>query len=161
MRVKLAVAAVLVVSIGLLATPAGARPSGTWWFRGVQVMPGGVVRDGRIIYDHGNVVVIPAVTDGFDTCLSGYVCLFADINWGGDIVQFTTCCAWNNLSDYGFNNTASSWRNRKAVDAQIAMGTDGGGSKLCLNNNDYASSMPSGWDNGVSSIRIRDAGTYC
>jgi hypothetical protein len=46
----------------------------------------------------------------------------------------------------------------KNVDAQIATDAGGGGSKLCLTNNDSASSMPAGWDNVASSIRVRDVG---
>lgn len=130
-------------------------------FMGVRVMPGGVVIDGRIVYEGGNVVVVPAAADVFDSCPSGWVCLFANTNWLGDMIQISSCCAWDNLSAYGFDNSASSWRNRKNVDAQIATGSGGGGSKLCLNNNDYSSSMPAGWDNVASSIRVRDAGTYC
>jgi hypothetical protein len=130
--------------------------------RGVPVMPGGVIVDGRIEYEGGAVVVVPAIEIlSFDSCPSGYVCLFANTNWQGTMVQFNSCCAWNNLSAYGFNNTASSWRNRLSVDAQIAKDPDGGGSRLCLNNGAYASSMPSGWDNSASSIRVRDAASYC
>ena len=77
------------------------------------------------------------------------------------MVAFSTCCAWNNLSAYGFDNTASSWRNRLSVDAQIAMSAGGGGTKLCLGNSGSGSTMPAGWDNAASSIRVRDSGAYC
>ncbi len=77
------------------------------------------------------------------------------------MVQLNSCCSWHDLADYGFNNTTSSWRNRMGVDAQLAMDPSGGGSRLCLGNGSYASSMPSGWDNAASSIRVRDASTYC
>jgi Peptidase inhibitor family I36 len=130
-------------------------------FMGVRVMPGGVVAGDRIVYEGGSVVVVPAAGESFDSCPSGWVCLFANTNWQGAMVQFSSCCAWDNLSNFGFNNVASSWRNRKSVDAQIAIDVGGGGSKLCLNNNDFADSMPAGWDNVASSIRVRDAGTYC
>lgn len=136
-------------------------------FLGLRVMPGGVVVDGRIVYEKAGVVVVPEGSLGsggvesFDSCPSGNVCLFSDPTWGGSMVQFSSCCAWNNLSSFGFNNIASSWRNRKAVDAQIAAEASGGGSKLCLNNNAYSSTMPGGWDNVASSLRVRDAGTYC
>lgn len=145
-----------------IATVAQAVESGGQ-FRGVPVMPGGTVAGDQIVYDGGDVVVVPAGAgiDAFDSCPSGYLCLFEDVNWGGNMVAISNCCAWNNLSDFGFNNLASSWRNRKNVDGQIAQGAGGAGSRLCLNNNSYASSLPTGWDNTVSSFRVRDAATYC
>lgn len=131
-------------------------------FMGVRVAAGGVISGDRIVYEGGDVVVVPeGAGDSFDSCPNGYVCLFEDVNWGGSLIQLSSCCAWNNLSAYGFDNLASSWRNRKNVDAQIATGSGGGGSRLCLNNNSYSSSMPGGWDNVASSLRVRDASTYC
>jgi Peptidase inhibitor family I36 len=129
--------------------------------RGLRVMPGGVVVGDRIVYEGGDVIVVPAEGESFDSCSSGYVCLFEDTAWQGNLIQLSACCAWNDLSGFGFNNLASSWRNRKNVDGQIAMGAGGGGTRLCLNNNSYSSTMPSGWDNNASSIRVRDASTYC
>lgn len=145
----------------LMGVPVSAEAGDVERLGGVRVMPGGVVVDDRIVYEGGKVVVVPAAGESFDSCPTGNVCLFFDSNWQGDMVLFSSCCAWNNLSNYGFNNSASSWRNRKNVDAQLAMDAGGGGSKLCLNNNDYSSTMPGGWDNSASSIRVRDAGTYC
>jgi hypothetical protein len=151
----------LVVSLwGLGASSLQASPR---YFMGVPVMPGGQLVDDRIVYEGGAVVVVPAGagTESFDSCPSGKMCLFEDATWSGTMVQFSTCCAWQNLSNYGFNNIASSWRNRLSVDAQIADGAGGGTPRLCLNNGSYASSMPGGWDNTASSIRVRDAATYC
>jgi peptidase inhibitor family I36 len=150
---------VLTVAAGAQALERG----GSQQFRGVPVMPGGIVVGDRIVYNGGDVVVVPAGAgiDSFGSCPSGYLCLFQDVNWGGNMVQISNCCAWNNLANFGFNEMASSWRNRKNVDGQIAQGADGNGSRLCLNNNSYASSLPAGWDNTVSSFRVRDAATYC
>lgn len=163
MRQKRNAVVVMVALLTLLtAVPVrAAEPSGSRRLLGVRVMPGGVVVGSRILYEGGAVVVVPATGDSFDSCLSGWVCLFASTNWQGNVLQLNSCCAWSNLSDYGFNNTASSWRNRLSVDAQLAMDAAGGGARLCLGNNSYASSMPTGWDNAASSIRIRDASTYC
>jgi hypothetical protein len=152
------------VLLGLVAGSVPAVASGNLvGLRGVRVMPGGVVVGDRIVYEDADVVVVPAGVgiEGFDSCPSGSLCLFEDTNWQGSLMQVTTCCAWRNLADFGFNNIASSWRNRKNVDGQIAMDAGGGGTRLCLNNNSYASSMPSGWNNTASSIRVRDASTYC
>ena len=126
-------------------------------------MDGGVIVGDRIVYEGGDVIVTPAGVGGesFESCPNGYVCLFEDVNWEGTMIMFNSCCAWNNLSAYGFDNVASSWRNRKNVDAEIATLSGGGGSRLCLNNNSYSSSMPGGWDNAASSLRVRNAATYC
>ena len=145
----------------MTAGPSGPDTGEAERLMGVRVMPGAVVLRDRILYEGGRVVVLPTTTEDFDSCPSGWVCLFAGTSWQGTMVQFSSCCAWNDLSSYGFDNVASSWRNRKNVDAQIATGSGGGGSRLCLNNNDSSSTMPAGWDNVASSIRVRDAGTYC
>jgi hypothetical protein len=126
----------------------------------VRVMRGGHLVGNRIIYRGGAVVVYLAPTS-FDTCSAGYVCLWQNINFDGAMVQYQSCCAWNNLANFGFDNVASSWRNRKNVDAQIAAGAGGGTPRLCLNNNSYSGFMPNGWDDVASSIRVRDASTYC
>ena len=158
-RIAALPASVLVAAI-LGAGPVSSEPRS---FRGIQVMPGGTIAGDRIVYQTGDVIVVPAGPgiDGFDSCPSGSVCLFENTSWTGDMVAFSNCCAWNDLAAFGFNNVASSWRNRKSVDGQIAMTAGGGGTRLCLNNNSYSSSMPSGWDNAASSIRVRDASTYC
>jgi hypothetical protein len=162
MKGREGVATLVFAVILLLPVPGGAEEGRTGdRFRGVPVMPGGRIVDSQIVYENGTVVVTPEPHAGFDSCPSGFVCLFANANWGGNMVQFSSCCAWRNLSDFGFNNIASSWRNRKTVDAQIADGAGGGTPRLCLNNGSYASSMPGGWDNTASSIRVRDAATYC
>lgn len=128
---------------------------------GVAVMPGGTIVGGRIVYSGGDVVVVPNEGEAFDSCPNGWVCLFEDAAWQGNMLQFNTCCAWNNLSAFGFNNIASSWRNRMSVDAQIAKEPGGGGAILCLNNGSYSSTMPAGWDNAASSIRVRSISSVC
>ena len=153
---------VVLAMVLALAPPAGAaeRPAARW-LHGVRVMPGGAIVGNHIVYRGGDVIVVPSVGDSFDSCVSGFVCLFDSVGWTGSSVQFNSCCAWNNLSAFGFNDRASSWRNRMSVDAQIAKDPGGGGAKMCLNNGSFAASMPSGWDNAASSIRVRNAATYC
>lgn len=147
---------------GYAAADAAATSTSPNRFGGIRVMPGGTIAEGAIVYDGGAVVVRPrGVPDSFDSCPAGSVCLFAQTSWNGAMVQFNSCCAWENLGAYGFNNTAESWRNRMGVDAQLALDSGGGGDRLCLGNNAYAASMPSGWANSASSIRVRDASTYC
>jgi hypothetical protein len=51
----------------------------------------------------------PTVTFGAD-----WFCLYADINWGGRRLQWSTSCI-DYLSNYGFENEASSWVNGGAL----------------------------------------------
>lgn len=159
---KLTMPVAMLVAL-LVGTVPAMGTTGVSESRGVRVMPGGVVLGDRIVYDGGNVIVVPAGDDpdSFDSCPSGSLCLFENTNWSGAMIVLSTCCAWHDLAAFGFNNIASSWRNRKNVDGQIALEAGGGGSRLCLNNNSYASSMPGGWNDTASSIRVRDASTYC
>lgn len=147
----------LIVLFSTIQHPANAE---TRTGSAVHVMPGGQLVGRRIVY-HGGAVVVYLAPTSFDTCSAGYVCLWQNINFDGAMVQYLSCCAWNNLANVGFDHIASSWRNRKNVDAQIAAGSSGGTPRLCLDNNSYSGSMPSGWDDVASSIRVRDASTYC
>jgi hypothetical protein len=51
----------------------------------------------------------PTVTFGAD-----WFCLYADINWGGRRLQWSTSCT-DQLSNYGFDNQTSSWVNGGAL----------------------------------------------
>ncbi|HLB62353.1 MAG TPA: peptidase inhibitor family I36 protein [Actinomycetota bacterium] len=114
----------------------------------------------RLTLQGGRLIVDPAPAAAAD-CPSGYVCLWQDTGFEGSMVGFQPCCVWFDLADYTFNNIASSWRNRKNVDAVVAAGAGGNGDRLCLNNNSMGSSMPSGWNDVPSSLRIRDDANHC
>lgn len=163
MRWKTGLLVALLLS-GVAATEAMAEVGRGRRVGGTQVMPGGRVVDGTIVYADGAVVVHPVTSAmAFDSCPSGSVCLFSDPSWNGTMVELNAgnCCAWINLGALGFNNTAQSWRNRMGTDAQIAMNADGGGARLCLNNGSYDSQMSATWSNSATSIRLRDTSTLC
>ena len=109
----------------------------------------------------GGSIVVRSAPASISDCPSGFVCLWEHINFEGRMVGYSTCSTWFNLADITFNNLASSWRNRKSVDAVIADGANGNGDRLCLDNNSYSSSMPAGWNDQASSIRIRDDANHC
>jgi hypothetical protein len=52
----------------------------------------------------------------FSDCPSGWVCLFADPNFGGRMPRFGNGYT-GNMSDWGFNDQMSSWRNNTGVTA--------------------------------------------
>ncbi len=82
---RLRVATMVLAIAVAIAVPAGAaeRPAGRW-VGGVRVMPGGAIVGDRIVYEGGDVIVVPEAGDSFDTCLSGYVCLFENTSWTGN-----------------------------------------------------------------------------
>jgi peptidase inhibitor family I36 len=113
----------------------------------------------RVVLHGGDVIVNFAPTAPSD-CPLDWVCLWANQEYIGAMVQYRDCCNWNNLAAISFNNMASSWRNRKGVDAKIADNTDGNGAILCLNNGSQAGSMGS-WDNQATSIKIFSGSGAC
>jgi hypothetical protein len=60
--------------------------------------------------------VTPSDINGCPTVVFGadWFCLYADINWGGRRLQWSTSCT-DQLSNYGFNNQTSSWVNGGAL----------------------------------------------
>jgi len=60
--------------------------------------------------------VTPSDIEGCPTVVFGadWFCLYADINWGGRRLQWSTSCT-DQLSNYGFNNQTSSWVNGGAL----------------------------------------------
>lgn len=113
----------------------------------------------RILLQGGKVIVHLVPTAPSD-CPVNWVCLWEHQNYTGQMVQYRDCCPWYNLGDVGFNNTMSSWRNRKTVDAKVADNTDGGGERLCLNDGAQSASVGS-WDNRATSIKIFSSSGAC
>lgn len=138
---------VLTLVLSLLVI-AGSAPSQADWRQG-----------DRVVLNGGETILYLVPTAPSD-CPIDYVCLWANPEYLGSLVAFRDCCAWVNLADVGFNNSASSWRNRKAVDAKIADFQDGNGNRLCLNNGSQAATMGS-WDNQATSIKVFSSSAAC
>ena len=136
--------AVLVVALSILA---------------VGSSPGSSFARERIVMHGGDVVVMRASLAPSD-CPLDYVCLWENPDFIGGMVAYRDCCAWNNLANVGFNNVASSWRNRKGVDAKVANFADGNGALVCLNNGSQAGSM-GGFDNQATSIKVFSSSGAC
>lgn len=137
-----------VLALALLAIASSAGTS----------LAGSPKRD-RVVMQGGDLILFPAMAAPSD-CPVDYVCLWANPEFIGGMVAFRDCCPWYNLADSGFNNVASSWRNRKSVDARIADFQDGNGNRLCLNSGSQAGSM-SGWDNQATSLKIYSSSAAC
>lgn len=97
----------------------------------------------------------------FTDCPAGWVCLWEHSNYSGQMVAFSECCSWKNLSDVSFNNVMSSWRNRKAVDAKIADFAGGDGDRLCLNSWSSDGWIGATWNDRASSIKVFSSDTAC
>lgn len=123
----------------------------------VPTRAGGHASEGAVYGGDDPLVVPLAASD----CPVNYVCLWEHQDFVGTRVQYLSCCAWYNLADAGFNNTMSSWRNRKSVDAKVAENADGNGERLCLNDGGQNASVSAAWDNRASSIKIFSGSGAC
>lgn len=109
------------------------------------------------VYDDGTRLVQVA---SFANCPDGWVCLWASQNYTGAMIQFQDRGVWLNLSAYGFNDTAESWRNRTNDDARVAAGAGGAGDMRCLGQNNGYSTFGT-FNDQASSIRIYKVNDIC
>lgn len=81
--------------------------------------------------------------------------LYSATGYGGNTLSLTTRNQFINLSLFGFNNTTSSYR-VGACNSAFFTGSNGGGSVYPGNTSAWAqaSSMLSGWNNTISSVRM-------
>lgn len=158
-------AAAAIVGAVLLAVPVAAAGSG----KPTPIeaafpsgLPAGAtaVDEDTVSFDGGNVLLQLGPT-AFDDCPQYWLCLWQDSNYSGRMLQFYDVTSyWQNLTDYGFNDAMSSWRNRKLRDAKWSYDTNGGGTQRCMESGSSASGL--GGDNDeASAIRIFDSDTIC
>jgi Peptidase inhibitor family I36 len=153
------------------AAPGLARADTVDTVNGVVVQPGGIVVDGdAIVYEGGAVVVDtrPATPDPglaafdidpdnpIDGCLKNYMCLYPRTQYRGaqNMAAINVCCTWVNLATYGMNERTESYHNRTGDDVRLAKGVNGNGDHMCAPKGDDAPTMPDGWVDVVSSIKI-------
>lgn len=96
----------------------------------------------------------------YSDCPNGWVCIWEHANYGGRMLQFQDRGYWQNLTAYGFNDQASSWRNRINQDARLAEHINGGGRRICMQPNSANPQLA--WFNDLaSSIRLYKTSTVC
>lgn len=116
----------LVVAATMITAPvagaATAGPAGPTLVE--QAFPNGVPTGGTVIdggtavsFDGGNVV-INLTPQAFADCPAGWLCLWHDKDYSGRMLEFKSVGYWQNLTNYGFNDQMSSWRNRTSHDAK-------------------------------------------
>ena len=136
--------------------------------------PGATPEDGDSVSFAGGSIVLDLVdapTDG--VCPSGFVCLWEDANYEGARLIFSLCdvdgdgtCDWVNLGPLGYNDTMTSWKNRKSVDAKWAWDSGGGGTVRCMNSGSQNPELQDNiWGTGdndeASSVKIFKTSTQC
>jgi hypothetical protein len=76
------------------------------------------------------------------------------------MLEFQSRGFWQNLTDYGFNDKTTAWRNRTNDDAKLAQDINGGGGQICLQPNS-SNSLLTGFNDLASSIIIFKTATVC
>lgn len=117
------------------------------------------------IFADGSVAVAAgAETNAFNACPQGWVCLWSNPQFLGEMIAFRDRAVWLNLGAYGFNDDAESWRNRTGDDAKLAKHATGNanfpGQVVCLDNNSSSPSL-GGFNNDASAIRITNGANIC
>jgi len=108
-------------------------------------------------FSDGAKLVTPA---SFNECPDGWVCLWEDKEYSGRMLEFQSRGFWQNLTDYGFNDKTTAWRNRTNDDAKLAQDINGGGGQICLQPNS-SNSLLTGFNDLASSIIIFKTATVC
>jgi hypothetical protein len=105
-----------------------------------------------------------AAVDGYG-CEEYRLCLYDHTGWSGRGIMFgpATPDGWHNLSQWGWNDDASSQRNRRNNDSLIAEHTYGGGARYCADSHTVDSSFNNNSPNNdeASSIRNQDLDNWC
>jgi len=83
-----------------------------------------------------------------------WLTLYDGTGFTGTSVSFRDAGLWQNLSNFGFDNTMSSWVNNTLCTALGAQDANGGGNWLSMAASSSNSNVGSTWDNVVSSIFI-------
>lgn len=98
-----------------------------------------------------SAVMAPQAFADRSDCPGQYVCLWDGETYGGERRQFHDN-GWQNLTDFGFNDVASSVYNNTNRYARFAEHINGGGAAFCLLPGGYSSIA--GWylNNKISSV---------
>jgi len=97
-----------------------------------------------------------------DPC-SGWYCLFEHQNYGGRRLRFRDCCYFQYLSNYGFANKATSWRNWLYTNNDMRVWDSGPSPDVLLWCSDYGSNPNVGTaDNDKADyLYIQSSDDYC
>jgi hypothetical protein len=94
-----------------------------------------------------------------DDCSADYVCLYSLTDYGGGLRQFSAN-RWQNLGDFGFNDTTASVKNRRDWDALLAEDSNGNGAWRCFDSHSATSTLGS-FNNRASSVFVSALDSRC
>jgi hypothetical protein len=101
----------------------------------------------------GGAALAPQAMANWEDCPGEYLCLWNGQTYGEARIQVHDN-GWQNLSNFGFNDTMSSLRNNTNRYAQIAVDANGNGEKLCIGPGGGWGPVPGQYNNNASSVRL-------
>lgn len=170
MSTKNRLAIAVALALAAILTSAAAAPPATAPSEATDVagafpdgLPKGAVAvdNDTVSFDGGNVILELAGTLSYSDCPSGWLCLWEDRDYSGRMLKFQSTMYWQNLTDYGFNDEMSSWRNRRGYDSKWAWHTNGGGTRRCMDSYSSSNYVGSGDNDEASSIVNYVSDSYC
>jgi Peptidase inhibitor family I36 len=144
---------------------------------GLPIPPGGVRVGNEVFYNNGRVVLrfdlarvaklqgkaAPAEDPISYICSEGWYCLFEHSNFAGRRLQFQDCCYFQYLSNYGFQNKVSSWRNTlNNNDVRVwDMAPSPDKVLWCSDTNSYNSNVGTAANDKADKLYIQSSDGYC
>jgi hypothetical protein len=176
----------LVLAMAVSAVPAAATTADTSTPRltrkgdigpdGLPIPPGGVRVGNQVFYNNGRVVLrfdlakvaklqgkaAPETTLDL-VCDEDWFCLFEHINYAGRKLQFQDCCYFQYLSNWGFQNKASSWRNRLDVNDVRLWDMAPSPDKVlwCSDTHNYDDNVGTAANDKADKLYIQSSDNYC
>ncbi len=167
LRKNMIAVAALVASV-VIAPPVAIAATGSGGATAVeQAFPNGVPAGGTVIdngtavsFDGGSVI-LNLTPQAYTDCPAGWLCLWHDEGYLGRMLEFQSVGYWQNLTDYGFNDQMSSWRNRTSHDAEWSYDINGGGTTRCMASGASAKYVGDGDNDQASAIKIFNTNGLC
>jgi hypothetical protein len=142
---------------------------------GLPIPPGGTRIGNRVVYNQGNVVLhfdparvaklqgktVPSTTRAYGDCPDNWYCLWQNSNYGGRMLRFRDCCYFQYLDDYGFQNQATSWRNRLDNNDVRVWDLATGNILWCSDTHSTSSNVGSADNDKADSLYLQSSDNYC
>jgi hypothetical protein len=132
-----------------------------------QAVPAGISAPAGSYYANGVVYGSDgaqlALSPNLSAYCTGWVCLYANSNFGGRALRFG-CGYQGNLTDWGFNDQMSSWSNNTGCDAKWfynVSGTPWPDPGTCMQAWSTNSYVGNGANDGASRLEVYTDGAAC
>lgn len=87
-------------------------------------------------------------------CGGGYLYLYQNVDFGGQVLALQNYGFWVDLANYGFADETSSWWNSSSCSGFAATGTNGSGSLLSMPAGGESSWVGSAWNDVIQSAYL-------